>query len=111
MVVILVIGAVMAIGGVMLMAIGRLAKNREESPAAWTFGLALVWGFIAVVLKTGTIILGEPGSVLFQRWYPWLLGGCILLTFMTFALFWYLLDTRSRDNQLEDKVNEIGMGE
>lgn len=95
MVILLGIGVAWVLGGLMLTAIRRLAIRCGEPPVVWTVGLALVWGCIGVVWKAGTMILGDPASILFQRWYPWLQGGCILLSVTMFALFWSLLDTRT----------------
>lgn len=106
--VVLTIGSVLTIGGLMLFALGRLASNRGESPTAWSMGLALVWGFIWMVLKASATFLGAENSELYQRWYPWFLGASILLCFTTFALYWYLLDNRARDREMEEKVEEIG---
>lgn len=108
MVVVLIIFAILAIGGLMLYALGRLAANRSESSTAWSMGLALVWGFIWMVLKASAAFLGSEDSVLYQRWYPWFSGASILLCFTTFALFWYLLDNRAGELEMEEKVDEIG---
>lgn len=108
MVIALIILAILTIGGLMLYALNRLAVNRGESPGSWTLGLALVWGFIWLVLKGSAVFLGPKDSILYQRWYPWFLGASILLCFTTFALYWYLLDNRSADREMEDKVEEIG---
>lgn len=108
MVVALIILAVLTIGGLMLYALSRLAANRGESPGSWTLGMALVWGFIWMVLKASAVILGPEESLLYQRWYSWFLAASILLCFTTFALYWYLLDNRADEREMEEKVEEIG---
>ena len=108
MVVLLTITAVLGIGGAMLWALARLAASRGESPIAWTLGLTLVWAFVWMLMRTSRLLLGPETGTLYQRWYPWVIAGSILLCLMTFALYWYLLDNRTRERELEDKVEEIG---
>lgn len=108
MVVFFIIIAVLGVGGVMLYALGKFARNRGESATTWTLGMALVWGFIWMVLKASVSLLGPTDSVLYQRWYPIFLGLSIVLCFSTFALYWYLLDNRRSEKGLEQKVEEIG---
>ncbi len=99
---------VLGVGGALLYALARLADQRGESPIAWMLGLALVWGFVWVIMRTARLLLGPQNSILYQRWYPWVIAGAALLCLMTFALYWYLLDNRIRDKEMEDKVEEIG---
>ncbi len=108
MVIVITILGILAAGGLMLYSLGKLAINRGESPGSWTLGLALVWGFIWMVLKASAAFLGPEDSILYQRWYPWFLAASILLCFTTFALYWYLLDTRAKEREMEEKVEEIG---
>ncbi|MDP5172353.1 MAG: hypothetical protein NWR72_19060 [Bacteroidia bacterium] len=108
MVTIIAIAVVLSLGGGMLYALSVHAQKNGESGISWSFGLLLVWAFVWIISRAGLLILGGPESQVYQRWHPWMIGGAILLCFSTFALYWYLLEYRTRDHDLEEKVKEIG---
>lgn len=103
--------AILGAGAFMLAALRRLAIRHQESPGPWTLGLVMVWAFIWVVSQAIRRVLGSEESLLFQRFHPWVVACALVLSFGTFALFWYFLDQRTQDRYFEERVGEIGQTE